>query len=203
MKGTAKHLPAALLLLALAACGGSTSAPPSPQSADEVTRTVEQNGKFIELVGPRRQHDPPFLGVPGTNYSLLRSLIDTRSGDTVHQLYVEDSYFGTKREWNAAHGPAGAELHFVPVSLNQISCDNGCSYAEEFGADLPESLLRASPQGLTVGFTAKSGAKLTIAVPGELIQKQLAAADRAHASLPKTAAVAPPAPPPLASPLPR
>lgn len=193
MEGTAKHLLAALLLLTLAGCGGFASAPPpSPQSADEVTRTVEQNGKFIELVGPRRQHDPPFLGVPGTNYDLLRSWIDTRSGQTVHQLYVEDSYFGTKREWNAAHAAAGTELHFVPISLNEISCDNGCSYAEEFGADLPEALLRASPQGLTVAFTAKSGAKLTIAVPGELIEKQLAATAAAHAPLPKVAAVPPP-----------
>jgi predicted small lipoprotein YifL len=192
MKTTAKHLAAALLLLALAGCGGSASAPPSAQSADEVTRTVEQNGKFIELLGPRRQHDPPFLGVPGTNYDLLRSLIDTRSGDTVHQLYVEDSYFGTKREWNAAHAAAGTQLRFVPISLNQISCDNGCSYAEEFGTDLPEALLRASPQGLAVTFTAKSGAKLTIAVPGDLIEKQLAAAAAAHAPPPKVAAAPPP-----------
>lgn len=193
MPGAVRYLAAALLLLALAGCGSLDGGPPpSRQPANEVTRTVEQNGRFIELAGPRRQHDPPFLGVPNTNYDLLRSLIDTRSGETVHQLYVEDSYFGAKREWNAAHDAAGAELHFVPISLNEISCDNGCSYAEEFGADLPEALLRASPQGLTVTFTAKSGARLTVAVPGDLIQKQLAAAAAAHAPVPKTAAAAPP-----------
>jgi hypothetical protein len=200
MPGAAKHLGGVLLLLALAGCGDLFgAAPPAPPPADAVTQTVTQNGRFLQLVGPKRQHDPPFLGVPGTNFDLLRSWIDRRSGETVHQLYVEDSYFGGKREWNAAHTAAGAELRFVPISLNEISCDSGCSYAEEFGADLPEALLRASLQGLTVGFTAKSGAKLTIAVPGELIQKQLAATDAARAKLPKTAAAGPPpapAPPP-------
>ena len=197
MARTATYISGTLLLLALAGCGDLSEAPASiPQSANEVTRLVEQNGKFIELVGPRRQHDPPFLGVPSTNYDLLRSWIDTRSGETLHQLYVEDSYFGGKREWNAAHTATGAELRFVPISLNEISCDSSCSYAEEFGADLPEALLRASPQGLTVEFTAKSGAKLTIAAPAELIQKQLAATDAARAAMPKTAAATPPAAPP-------
>ena len=203
MPSIAKHLAGVLLLLALAGCGNLAGGPPPiPQSPNEVTRTVEQNGRFIQLIGPRRQHDPPFLGVPSTNFDLLRSWIDVRSGETVHQLYVEDSYFGGKREWNAARGPGGAELRFVPISLNEISCDNNCSYAEEFGATLPEALLRASPQGLTVEFSAKSGARLTIAVPGELIQKQLAAADAAHAPSPTAAAPAPAAVP-LASPLPR
>lgn len=193
MPGMLKPIAGVLLLLALAGCGNLTAAPaPNPQAANEVTQMVEQNGKFIQLVGPRLQHDPPFLGVPGTNYDLLRSWVDRRSGETVHQLYVEDSYFGGKREWNAAHTASGAKLRFVPISLNEISCDNNCSYAEEFGADLPEALLRASPQGLTVGFAAKSGAKLTIAVPPELIQKQLAATDAARAPLSKTAAAPPP-----------
>lgn len=193
MPGMAKHIAGVFLLLALAACGNLAGAPPqSAQSPNEVTRTVEQNGRFIQLVGPRRQHHPPFLGVPGTNFYTLRSWIDTHRGESVHQLYVEDSYFGKKREWDAAHTAAGAQLRFVPISLNEISCDNGCSYAEEFGADLPEALLRANPQGLTVAFAAKSGAKLVIAVEGELIAKQLAASDAARTPVPKTAAAAPP-----------
>ena len=28
---------------------------------------------------------------------------------------------------------------------NEITCSGGCSYAEEFAADLPEAELRASP----------------------------------------------------------
>jgi hypothetical protein len=203
MPRVATHIAAALLLLALVGCGNlSGASPPGARSVDEVTRTVEQDGRFIQLVGPRRQHGSPFLGVPGTNFYALRSWIDTRSGAVVHQLYVEDSYFGGKREWNAAHDAAGAELRLVPISLNDISCDNNCSYAEEFGAELPEALLRASPQGLTVRFAAKSGAKLTITVPGELIAKQLAAAGAARTPLPKTAAAAPPTPSAATAPAP-
>jgi hypothetical protein len=185
------RLLAPALLLALSACGGLSNAPPPVvQSATEVSKSVEQDGKFISLVGPRRPHAEPFLGVPGTNYYALRSWIDTRNGETAHQLYVEDSYFGDKRNWNEARDQAGAALRFVPISLNEITCGAGCSYAEEFAAVLPEALLRTNPQGLSVMFTAKSGEKKTIAVPAELIQKQLAAIDATRAPLPKTAAAA-------------
>ena len=192
---------AALLLMALAGCGTfaggpSANAPP----ATEVVRSVEQGGKFIALVGPRLQHAEPFLGVPNTNFFLLRSWLDTRDGKTAHQPYVEDSYFGAKRSWEAATDAQGQKLRFVPISVNEITCDNGtCSYAEEFAAVLPEALLRASRQGLAVSFTAHSGAQQTIIVPGNLIAKQLAAVAEARASL-QAAAAAPPAGPPPATP---
>ena len=186
---------AALLLAALAGCAGLPSAPPPGiQSASAVTRATEQDGRFITFIGPKRPHAEPFLGVPGTNFTALRSSIDMRNGETVHQLYVEDSYFGAKRDWEAARDPAGQTLRFTHISKNQISCDNGCSYAEEFAASLPEALLRASVQGklagLAISFTAHSGARQTIIVPGDLIARQLAAVDMARASLP-TASAAP------------
>jgi hypothetical protein len=189
----------AFLSLALAGCAGLSSAPlPNAQSATEVSRSMEQGGKFIAFVGPRRQHAEPFLGVPGTNFYALRSWLDTRTGERVHQLYVEDSYFGAERNWEAARDKDGHQLRFVAISKNEITCNNGCSYAEEFAADLPEALLRSSPHGLAVSFTAKSGAERTIIEPGDLIQKQLAAVDDARATLPVAAA----APRPTA-PLPR
>ena len=181
---------AALLLAALAGCTSLSSAPPAVSG---VTRTTEQGGRFITFVGPKRPHGEPFLGVPGTNFSALRSSIDTRTGEVVHQLYVEDSYFGAARNWEAARDPAGQPLRFNHISKNEISCDNGCSYAEEFAASLPEALLRANPLGLAVGFTARSGAQQTILVPSELIQQQLAATDDARPSLPTAAAAPPPA----------
>jgi len=190
------RLAAAALVIVLAGCTGLASAPPQRiQPATAVTRSVEQDGKFIALVGPRQQHGEPFLGVPGTNFYALRSWIDTRTGETAHQLYVEDSYFGAERNWEAARDKAGEKLRFIKISKNQITCDNGCSYAEEFAATLPEALLRAGPQGkpegLTVTFTAHSGVEQTIIVPGELIAQQLAAVAEARASLP-AASVAPP-----------
>jgi hypothetical protein len=184
-------------LLALAGCTGLSGAPPaSIQSATAVSRSTEQGGRFITLVGPRRPHGEPFLGVPGTNFTALRSSIDTKTGESVHQLYVEDSYFGAERNWEAARDPTGQALRFIAVSKNQITCDNGCFYAEEFAAGLPEALLRAHPQGLAVSFTARSGARQTIIVPGDLIAKQLAAIDEARASLPMASAAPPPATPP-------
>jgi hypothetical protein len=176
------------LLLALAGCGqyggGATPVAPPP---DTVARASEAGGRFISLVGPRQQFAAAFLGVPGTNYDLLRSWIDTRTGDGLTQLYVEASYSGGERTYEAAHDGDGQALKFVAISRNEIACDHGCSYAEEFAADLPQSLLDAHRQGLTVVFTTKSGPALSIAVPGELIDKQLAAIAAARGTLPAAA----------------
>jgi hypothetical protein len=190
------RLAAASLLIALAGCTGLQGAPTPANvlAAATVTKSIEEGGKFIALVGPRRPHAAPFLGVPDTNFDALRSWLDTRTGETAHQLYVEDSYFGAERNWEAARIQAGPVLRFIPISKNKITCENGCSYAEEFAAALPEALLRASPSGLAISFTAHTGAEQTILVPGELIARQLAAVDTARATLP-TAAALPPANP--------
>ena len=186
----------ATLLVALAGCAGPSSVPPSLQSTTAVTILVEKEGKFIAVVGPRRQHAEPFLGVPGTNYHALRSWIDRRNGEAVHQLYVEDSYFGAERNWAAARDAKGQELRFIAINKNEITCDNGCSYAEEFAAALPEALLRANPQGklggFAITFAARSGAQQTIVVPGDLVAKQLAAIADARTVKPVAAAAAPP-----------
>lgn len=190
----------AVAAVALAGCSGLLGAPRAiePVAAPEmVTQASEAGGRIIALAGPQRQHDPPFLGVPNTNFYALRSWLDTRSGQTTTQLYVEDSYSGAERDYDAARdGQGRQQLRFIPISRNEITCDNGCSYAEEFAAALPEAVLRAPhPQGLTVAFTAKSGPDLTIAVPGELVGEQLAALDRARAGvLPAAASAASPRP---------
>ena len=185
-----------LLLLALTGCGLASGPPPRIQPADVVTISAEQGGRFLAFVGPRHEQAPPFLGVPNTNFYALRSWLDTRTGAHVTQLYVEDSYFGAKRDWDAARDAAGQKLKFIPISQNEITCDNGCSYAEEFAAELPDALLRASGKGLTIIFTAKSGAEKTIAVPGAFVEKQRLALAAARANLPTAAAAAaaPPAP---------
>jgi hypothetical protein len=176
------------LLAALSGCGGGpvpvTSGPP----ASEVTRIVEQDGRFIALVGPRRQHGEPFLGVPATNFFALRSWIDTRTGEVLHQLYVEDSYAGPERKWGAARDGAGREPRFVEISRNEITCEGGCAYADEFAATLPEEVLsQAAAGGLTVAFSAASGAQKIIVVPAELVQKQLAAVAAARPGRPVAA----------------
>jgi hypothetical protein len=185
---------APMMVLTLAGCAALESeAPPIQPVGETVARASEQGGRFIALLGPRRQHAAPFLGVPGTNFYALRSWLDTKSGERLTQLYVEDSYSGSERSYGAARTGAGEALKFVPISRNEIGCEKGCSYAEEFAAKLPEPLLRAQPQGLTVIFSAKSGPDLTVAVPGGLIDKQLAAIDAARATLPAAAVTPSPA----------
>jgi hypothetical protein len=201
------RLLAALLLAGLAACNGekpvlTPASLPTPGAHPDTAITVnrEQGGRFLSFVGPKTQHDPLFLGVAGTNYDTLRTLLDTRSGETVHQLFVEDSYAGTKREWFEAEDEKGQKLRFIPIGSDEITCDGGCSYAEEFAAALPDPLLRASTNGLIVTFIAKSGARTVIQIPGPQVAAQLAAVDNAKKSL---AAQAAPAPTPVSAPVPK
>jgi hypothetical protein len=193
---TPPRLLAPLLLLALAGCAlAPGEAPPRPPVSNTVSRGSEGGGRFIALVGSPQQFAPPFLGVAGTNFALLRSWIDTKTGEGLIQLYVEVSYAGDARTYDAAHDSSGGALKFVPISKNEIACENGCSYAEEFAAELPVTLLDAHRQGLTVVFAAKSGPDLSIALTGEAIVKQLAALASAGA-VPTAAASPPKAPQP-------
>ena len=156
----------------------------------QVTR--QQGGKFLVLAGPKRRHAAPYLGIDDTNFDLLRSFIDTRTGQTTHQLYVQESYGGAQRNWNTARLATGQSLRFLPINNAEITCDNGCSYAEEFAAALPEPLLRSSPQGFAVVFTSRSGNEKTISVPADLIAMQLVAVDGARAARPAAGTAATP-----------
>src|SRR5215469_2280801 len=167
---------AVFLGMALTACAQLTPR----QTTDDVLVTEareDSSHRFILFIGPRAQHAPPFLDIPDTNFYCLRSFVDRRTGETAHQLYVTDSYFGAERGWNAARDSAGAPLPFVAIGHDEISCDAGCSYVEEFAANLPESLMRASSDRLAVTFSSRSGDKKTIVVPAERITAQLAAVD--------------------------
>jgi hypothetical protein len=186
-----------LLTAALAGCGGLGTAPgnaaASARQPTEIAVSTEQGGRFVGLTGPQRQHAEPFLGVPGTNFYALRTWIDRRTGETVHQLYVSDSYDGQPRDWNAARDAQGRPLRFIAISKNEITCQQGrCSYAEEFAAAIPEAELRNATGGLIVTFTARSGAEKTISVPGEVVKAQMVALDRVRAGL-AAGAPAPPA----------
>jgi hypothetical protein len=162
--------------IALTSC--ANPAPPQPATGiPSVEAREDSSHRFITFIGPKTQHAPPFLGIPETNLYCLRSFVDRRTGETAHQLYITDSYFGAERGWNAARDSAGAPLSFVAICRDEISCDAGCSYVEEFAAKLPESALRASPDGFAVTFSSRSGDQKTIVVPGERITAQLAAFD--------------------------
>ena len=121
----------------------------------------------------------------------MRSFVDQRTGETLHQLYVSDSYTGAERHWNGAHDGAGRPLRFIPVSHQEISCAGSCAYAEEFAATIPEGELRASPQSLTVIFTSASGAEKRITISGAQIAAQLAAVEARRPQARPTASALP------------
>jgi hypothetical protein len=198
-----KLVAGALLGLALGGCAAFAPNEQLPSGNDQVELTKEQGGKFLAFVGPKLQHTQPFLGVEDTNYYCLRSWLDTRNGDVAHQLYVEDSYYGSSYKWDGVHDSDNKPLKFIPISRNEISCDEGCSYADEFAAALPEELLRARrDKGLTVIFTAATGKTLKVDVPARLIADELKAIDATRTALQTNAEKAQqpaPAPPPPAT----
>jgi hypothetical protein len=190
---------------ALGACSpfaplGSPSSPAgtSPggrSNAAEVEVREHFSGRFIALIGPKAQHAAPYLGTPGTNFYCLRSFIDRKTGQTADQLYVSDSYEGSERNWDAARNTAGRTLAFIPISHDEITCSGGCSYAEEFAANIPESELRANPMGLAVTFIDHAGDEKTITLSASQIAAQLAAVDAQQTVAPFPAAsVEPPLP---------
>jgi hypothetical protein len=167
-----------LLSMALTACA-QVRPPEGPAQTSAVAAPApdDPSPRFIGVIGTRAQHTLPFLGVPDTNFYCLRSFVDRPTGDTQHQLYVSDSYSGTERQWNAARDDMGRPLRFIEIGRNEITCEGGCSYLEEFAAVIPESVLRSSPQGLTITFTDRSGAEKTIALSASQITAQLAVVD--------------------------
>jgi hypothetical protein len=194
------RLLAGLGALALLAGCATTAPPPEPSPVAAAGVTVFKDGRFLALIGPRRQHAEPFLDVADTNYYLLRGFIDTKSGEVTHQLYVQYSYFGAPAEWKDARDQADQQLRFTKLNHNEITCESGCSYADEFAAALPEPLLRQSSAGLSVTFTGDRGIKKTIAVDGALIATELGAVDTVRAKLASAAAAAPAAPTPTTTP---
>jgi hypothetical protein len=189
------RLVAASLVVALTACAELTPAETAAPGTLVVAARHDLSSRFVGFVGPKTQHAPPFLNIPGTNFYCLRSFVDLQTGEAAHQLYVSDSYFGAEQGWNGARDSAGSPLQFVQISHDEISCDAGCSYVEEFAAILPESKLRASPGGLAVTFLSPSGEEKTIVISGDRIAAQLAAIAARRNLVEPAAARAGPAPP--------
>lgn len=169
---------AALCGLQLAAC--APLAPPpgasNPENQSGVIVREDLSQRFVALIGPEVQDNPPYLGTPGTNYSRLRSFIDRQTGETAHQLYVVASY-DAKRDWDAAHDNHGTVLKFIPISRLKIACDGNenCDYAEEFAAKIPASELNDNRRGFSITFTDYAGHAQTITVSGEQVATQLMA----------------------------
>jgi len=116
------------------------AAPAAIPGAPGVTMRADQSHRYVAIVGLKLQHAPPFLGVPETNYFVLRSWLDRDTGEAHHQLYVSDSYAGPERNWDTSRDDAGAPLSFVSISHNQIGCERECAWVEDFAAAIPDEL---------------------------------------------------------------
>ena len=201
-----------ILVLALGGCAGmqpEEKMPAQPQ-APGVELTKEQGGRFIAFVSPKQQHTEPFLGVDDTNYFCLRSWLDNKTGETAHQLYAEYSYYGGPYQWNGVYDTDNTNLKLIPISHNQITCDQGCSFADELAAALPEDYLRAHKDGFAVTFTSSNGKTLAVKVPAGMVTAEINAVDavkeiaaKAKANPPQppaaTPATSPAAAPPAAA----
>ncbi len=198
-----RALAAALLGAQLAGCTAMTTTERDLSSPGQNGIAVREDlsGRFVALIGPRIQDDPPYLGVPRTNYSCLRTLIDRKTGEMAQQLYVSASY-EANHDWDAAHDHAGRTLTFLPISRLPIACTgtDKCAYAEEFAAKFPESLLNENPRGFSVTFADRAGHTQTIAVTAAQVAAQQAALAQYRQSV--AAATAAPAPRPAGSPPP-
>jgi hypothetical protein len=185
----------ALLGVEVAGCAPLAAPSPSPQITElsgnsGVVVREDLSQRFIALVGPEVQLEPPFFGTPDTNVARLRSFLDRRSGETAHQLYVTASYNGN-HDWNAAHDSGGRALQFFPMSRFEIACEgkDKCFYAEEFAAKFPESELSQNRGGFSITFTDQAGNAQTVPVSAAQIAAQLTALAELH----KQMAAAPPA----------
>jgi hypothetical protein len=171
MRGWRRGLAAGLGL----AAAGCAHPGPVGQPTPGVTEREDLTRRFVIFIGQKAQHAPPFLGIPGTNFYCLRALLDRKTGEVSYQVYVQESYFGGERAWETARDAAGAPLRFAHISTDEITCEERCSYAEEFAAAIPEAELRANPRGLAVTFAAHAGETKTVEISGAQIAAQLAA----------------------------
>lgn len=163
-----------VLLVTLLGCAGRELPPssPPPQLAVQVEESPSES--FTTFFGIKH----PYPG-DASNTSFLRSVVEKTSGQVAHQLYVANYYRSSAGwiVWSRAHGEAAQLLEFDAIHRGVLSCgaDGGCALVEEFGAVIPDPMLRAYQGGFSVTFSAETGQELVIHLTAQQIQQQLKA----------------------------
>lgn len=115
----------------------------------------------------------------------LRAVV-RRDGTLVrdHRLYVSTYIVYGTREFSRAMTPTRSLL-LTGLSRDPRPCQGGpiCTPPETFGARLPDALLRANRDSVTVRFYGRSGRELVITLRRELIDAYLHAVDSVIAEL--------------------
>ena len=125
----------------------------------------------------------------------LRSML-RRDGSLIrdHTLYISTGYApvtgGTgilivPRDYIQTVAPSGHALRYNGVLRDYQPCQGGegCSPTEAFTARVPDELLRAGLDSLTVRLAARGGTDATLTVPGEVILAFLSTVDSVSTAL--------------------
>jgi hypothetical protein len=152
---------------------------PSPQTAVKVEES--QSEGIATFLGIKQAY-------PGdaSNIYFLRSVVERTNGQVAHQLYVANYYRSSEGwiVWSQANGEDAQPLEFVDIHRGVISCSeaSGCALEEDFGAVIPDTVLRAYQGGFSVKFSAETGQEMVIHLTAQQIQQQLKAIDDFQAS---------------------
>lgn len=176
-------------LVGLFGCASRTQLDVAPTAQDSALvaqtqlRVVDdQFATTIQVVGAA--YTPPDTK---TERIALRSMIDKRSHDVMHDVIVVDNYNGDWRFWESANGEGGEPLQFASWSRDVEHCAGGrygfCMLRETFGAFLTDSLLRAHRTGYAVKFYARTGTTFVAPLTEPVIAANLAAVDSIRATM--------------------
>ena len=169
------------LMVTLLGCAVHEFPPSSPPPQTAVKVEERQSEGIATFLGIKQ----PYPG-DASHTSFLRSVVEKTNGQVAHQLYVAHYYRSAEGwiVWSQAHGEDTQPLEFVAIHRGVISCSagSGCALEEDFGAVIPDIMLRAYQGGFSVTFSADTGQEMVIQVTAQHIQQQLKAIDDFQAS---------------------
>lgn len=161
-----------VFIIASAPVGAATNEPPKQlrkilqMSVEDISRKISVSDDELDTVAkltsqPIFQHKKGLLGIVWED-NFLRAFIDKKTGNSTFQIYQSISYQGDWRWYNRVNystpnGPVSTEL--TPIASDVLSCSGsrysgGCRMIEEFGFEVPESLLRTIANGYQPGQVA-------------------------------------------------
>jgi hypothetical protein len=111
--------------------------------------------------------------------------VNKTNGQVKHQLYVSDYYQGSWVFWSRANSQDAQPLEFVSISRDIIYCGShvGCSYSEQLGATIPDTILKTHQDGFSVKFYANTGKEMVTTLTSQQIRQQLKAIEDFQASM--------------------
>src|SRR5215471_5971720 len=164
-------------MMAMVTNGQRTAACPAPLLLDCQFDACE-----LRVFWPAIRHEGPLLvqDMVGNQHTIYRPMC-------VLAFYrIVDYYKSSEgwRVWSRANGEDTQPLEFVSVHRGVLSCgaDSGCALEEDFGAVIPDTMLRAYQGGFSVKFSAETGQEMVIHLTSQQIQQQLKAIEDFQAS---------------------